>query len=80
MECILITERSGFFINAITMDGAQWNRGVWKYFGINKDNPSCIHPYDESRQLWFMSDFPHLIKCLRNTLMQLDEFPVYKNI
>lgn len=28
------------------------------------------HPVDDSRRLYFISDFPHLIKCLRNSLLK----------
>lgn len=28
------------------------------------------HPVDAKRELHFLSDFPHLIKCLRNSLLK----------
>ncbi|KAH7934058.1 hypothetical protein HPB49_020922 [Dermacentor silvarum] len=33
---------------------------------------SAPHPVDEHRQLYFVSDFLHLLKCLRNRLLSLD--------
>lgn len=69
LECLMKLAHSGFHVDVITMDGAQWNRGVWKLFGIKDGTFSCQHPCDDNRQLWMMSDFPHLIKCFRNGIM-----------
>lgn len=80
MECIILTEKSGLHVDVITTDGATWNRSMWTKFGITVDNVSCEHIVDNSRRLWFISDFPHLIKCLRNFLIQLAETWVRKTI
>lgn len=61
IETIILLEKSGFFVDAVTTDGAAWN------------NVSCQHVYDENRLLWFLSDFPHLIKNLRNSLVKYRE-------
>lgn len=66
MEAIILLENSGFRVNVVTSDGAQTNRGVWKKFGITPENVHCEHICDPDRNLWFLSDFPHLIKNLRN--------------
>ena len=66
IESIVLAERSGLRIDAITTDGAAWNRNMWKLFGVTKDNVSVPHVVDSKRRLWFISDFPHLIKCMRN--------------
>ncbi|XP_074115982.1 uncharacterized protein LOC141538438 isoform X3 [Cotesia typhae] len=47
IECIILLENAGFFVDVITSDGAQWNRGAWTLF-----------------------DFPHLIKCFRNKILE----------
>ena len=70
LECIMLLSRSGFYTDVVTLDGAQWNRGVWKLLGINEENFSCEHPCDPTRRLWLMSDFPHLVKCLQNGIVQ----------
>lgn len=74
MECIILIEKSGFFVDVVVSDGAQWNRGVWTKFGISETQCSCEHPYDFDRRLWFISDFPHLLKCLRNKIMEKEIF------
>ncbi|CAK1597424.1 unnamed protein product [Parnassius mnemosyne] len=76
LECIVLMENSGICIDAVVMDGASWNRGVWKIFGIDDKNISCEHPYDRSRRLWMISDFNHLLKCFRTSTLDdnLQEF------
>ena len=53
-------------MDAVTTDGASKNRKMWTEFGISEENVSCVHVCDAERRLWFISDFPHLIKNLRN--------------
>ena len=72
IECIGLAEKSGLRIDAVVTDGASWNRNMWKTFGITKENISAEHVVDPKRRLWFISDFPHLIKCLRNFLTHQD--------
>ncbi|XP_074113767.1 uncharacterized protein LOC141536884 isoform X3 [Cotesia typhae] len=76
LECIVLMENSGINIDAVVMDGASWNRGVWKIFGIDESKISCEHPCDSSRRLWMISDFHHLIKCFRTSTLddKLHEF------
>lgn len=76
LECVILLSNSGFHVDAVTTDGAQWNRAVWKLLNINAENVSAPHPCDERRRLWMISDFPHLIKCTRNAIMRLESFPV----
>ena len=76
IECIGMLHAAGFSIDAVTTDGAAWNRKTWKLFGIDENNLSCVHPCDESGKLWFLSDFLHLIKCLRNKLLEVSTFDV----
>ncbi|KAH9371403.1 hypothetical protein HPB48_022269 [Haemaphysalis longicornis] len=49
---------------------------MWKVLGIEATSTNIRsrikHPKDPSRFLHFVSDFPHLIKCLRNNLMEHD--------
>ena len=66
MECIILWETAGLWVNAITMDGATWNRSMWRIFGLNETAVSVPHIVDGKRRLWFISDFPHLIKCVCN--------------
>ncbi|KAL5239084.1 hypothetical protein ACI65C_006494 [Semiaphis heraclei] len=73
MECILLLEKSGFFVDAVTRDGASWNRNMWTQFGVTEEKVWVTHPSDIKRQLWFLSDFPHLIKNLRNFIVKHEE-------
>jgi len=74
MECIILTEQSGLKIDAVVSDGASWNRSMWNIFGVTEECVSIQHIIDEGRRLWFISDFPHLIKCLRNYFSQFDRY------
>ncbi|KAK3919777.1 Transposable element P transposase [Frankliniella fusca] len=66
LECVILVESTGFMVDAVVTDGASWNRSMWKRFGVNEECPTSEHPCDETRRLHFISDFPHLLKCMRN--------------
>lgn len=34
LEAIALTEKSGFFVDAVMTDGASWNRSMWNTFGV----------------------------------------------
>ncbi|XP_071582487.1 uncharacterized protein [Temnothorax nylanderi] len=68
MECIVLTEQCGLYVDVIASDGATWNRSMWEKFGVTEEKVHVEHIFDPTRRLWFMSDFPHLIKNTRNFL------------
>ncbi|KAG0435919.1 hypothetical protein HPB47_018243 [Ixodes persulcatus] len=74
IEATILAEASGLLVDFITCDGASWNRRIWNILGIGVKNGKITcsreHPVDPSRQLFFLSDFPHLLKCLRNSLLK----------
>ncbi|KAJ3656494.1 hypothetical protein Zmor_015567 [Zophobas morio] len=74
IEVIRKLEYCGVVIHGIVSDGASTNRRMWKEFGITGelDNAvnKCVHPLDELRYLFFFSDAPHLVKCLRNRFLK----------
>lgn len=74
IEATILAEASGLIVDFLTSDGASWNRRMWKILGIGvksgKVTCKLEHPVDSSRHLHFLSDFPHLLKCLRNTLLK----------
>ncbi|KAH9380738.1 hypothetical protein HPB48_008880 [Haemaphysalis longicornis] len=76
LETVILAEKSGLKVDFITSDGATWNRKMWSLMGIraSSTNTKCSapHPVDPERRLHFLSDFPHLIKCLRNGLLTSD--------
>ena len=73
IECLNLLHAAGLHVQAVVSDGAQWNRGMWTQFGINEENVSCTHPCDENEKLWFLSDFPHLVKNVRNSIVSREE-------
>ncbi|KAK3929706.1 Transposable element P transposase, partial [Frankliniella fusca] len=68
LEAVILLERSNLFVDGVVTDGASWNRSMWINFGVTKEKPSAEHPCDPQRRLWFISDFPHLLKCMRNAV------------
>ena len=74
MEAIILTEKAGLRVDAVANDGASWNRTMWDLFGVTEKNVSVEHVVDPERRLWFFSDFPHLIKCLRNFFSKLSKY------
>lgn len=70
LDCIILLSNSGFHVDVVTTDGAQWNRAVWSIFGIEDGRFSCEHPCNRNKRLWMISDFPHLAKCFRNGLIR----------
>ena len=78
---IMAVEKAGAKVHALVCDGASVNRGIWSEFGIKGrvDEPVCssfTNPFDESRQIYIISDVPHLLKCIRNNLYNRKEFMV----
>ncbi|XP_040073275.1 uncharacterized protein LOC120845796 [Ixodes scapularis] len=74
LEAVIMSENAGLHVDFITCDGAAWNRSMWRSFGISatKDKTVCRrqHPTDPERFLYFVSDFPHLVKCVRNSFVR----------
>lgn len=74
LEVIICCENAGLFVDYVTCDGATWNRQMWKLFNIKasveKTTCSAQHPMDAQRRLHFLSDFPHLVKCVRNMFVK----------
>lgn len=75
LEAIILLENVGLNVDGITSDGAQWNRNMWSLFNVD-ENSRTLHPYDENRHLYFLSDFPHLIKSVRNYVISKKKFKV----
>ncbi|XP_064478745.1 uncharacterized protein LOC135392046 [Ornithodoros turicata] len=74
LEAVILCDEAGLHVDFITSDGAAWNRQMWKSFGvgIKPGGVKCKvqHPVSAERSLQFISDFPHLIKCVRNMLVK----------
>lgn len=50
IECTILLEKAGFFVDVVTTDGASWNRNMWRQFGIDQDHISCSHVCDTNRR------------------------------
>ncbi len=60
-------ERCGFHVMALVSDGLSANRRLFSLHGTGDLVYKVSNPYSEdNRQLYFVSDPPHLIKTVRN--------------
>lgn len=57
----------GFRIRAVVCDQGSNNRKCFSEFGITKDKP---YIFQNNRKIFFLYDFPHLVKSLRNLLLK----------
>lgn len=74
LEAMILCERAGLHVDYVCSDGASWNSSMWNAFGIrgSSKDVQCkvVHPTDKSRFLHFVSDLPHLVKCVRHAMMK----------
>ncbi|KAH7977972.1 hypothetical protein HPB49_004106 [Dermacentor silvarum] len=74
IEATILCEQAGLYLDYICCDGAPWNRSMWNILGVRAtlSDIQCrvVHPCDKHRFLYLISDFPHLMKCVRNTMMK----------
>lgn len=84
LQAIIQLENAGAFVDGIICDGATTNRKMWEEFGItgNRHNVrySFENPADENRKIYAFSDTPHLIKCVRNRLLNKKMLKVYLTV
>ncbi|KAH9381545.1 hypothetical protein HPB48_005480 [Haemaphysalis longicornis] len=73
VEATILAEKAGLFVDYWTIDGAPWNRALWKLFGIKATSKRITrkvsHPVEPGWNVHFISDFSHLIKCIRNAFV-----------
>lgn len=74
LQVIRKLENAGALVHGLVSDGATTNRRMWTEFGISEKlltvSNKTTHPMDDNRFLYFFSDVPHLIKCLRNRFLK----------
>ena len=75
-EAIRNIEECGLKVIVVTADGASPNRKFFKMHQASKKSGEIVYktpnPYSlDSRDIYFMSDVPHLIKTTRNLLVKL---------
>ena len=84
LAAIASIENAGGMVMGMVCDGAQTNRGVWSEFGINgKLNETIVCSFDNpvaDRQIYVISDVPHLFKVIRNNLFNRKKFTVRINL
>ena len=69
-EAIARLEKLGFRVLGLTCDGASPNRRLWKLHSSSNDELIYKVPNvfaDDKRDLYFISDPPHLLKTIRNS-------------
>ncbi len=60
----------GLHVLDVTTDMGSPNRAMWKSFGVDHIKTSVPHLATPDRQLYFMSDVPHLVKNLKSALVR----------
>lgn len=72
-EAVIMCEQTGLYVVDVCCDGAGWNRATRRNFGeqnsLTSTECSTAHSVDQKRRLFFISDFLHLIKYVRNMLL-----------
>lgn len=80
LQAIFELEKAGAKVLGFVCDGNSTNRKMWGEFGISGEMNNCQfrfeNPVDESRFIYAFSDAPHLIKCIRNRLLEGKTFKV----
>ena len=67
-QIIQEVHKTGLQVVSITCDNAPSNRGIWTSLGVNYKNPSFTNSVTANPVFCF-SDPPHLIKLLRNNML-----------
>lgn len=66
LQCILKREQAGIHVDGVVCDSATTNCSMWKHFGVSgvlgHVSNSFEHPSCSSRQVYMLSDVPHLFK------------------
>lgn len=80
LRAILLLEDAGLQVLGLTCDGASTNKTMCKTFGISgiqsEFNNTFDNPFDESRKVFVFFDAPHIIKNIRNRLVQHKQLKV----
>ncbi|CAL8122648.1 unnamed protein product [Orchesella dallaii] len=81
VSCITRLENVNLQVVGVVCDGAATNKSAWKELGIGVKDGAVINkitnPADESRNVFFFTDVPHVLKCIRNNLLK-KEIAMYK--
>ena len=73
-----VLEQRGARLMAVISDGHQTNKSMWAKSGISGEmdhvSNSMPHPTVEGEQIFFVSDVPHLFKCIHNNIWNKKTF------
>ncbi len=68
-EIILKIESTGIEVWAMTSDGGSTNQSLLKTLGISINQTSFQNPADATRQIYVFVDVPHVLKLIRNHIL-----------
>jgi hypothetical protein len=78
LEAIVLIENSNFFCRLYRYQRCPVEQGyVDKLFGITAKKPYCNHVMGKDRHLFFVSDFPYLVKNLWSFVLSKDYIQAY---
>ncbi|KAH7936791.1 hypothetical protein HPB49_004460 [Dermacentor silvarum] len=73
LETTVLAEKAGLFVDFLTCDAASGNRDMWRKFNIHASSKEVVcktvHPVDSNHFLHFFSEFLHLLKNVRNQIL-----------
>ncbi len=69
LEIIRKIEKNGIEVWAMTCDSGPSNQALLKQLGITIDKTSFSNPADSSREIFVFQDVPHLLKLIRNHIL-----------
>ena len=68
-EIIMKIESTGIEVWAVACDSGSTNQALLKSLGVTTDNTSFQNPADPSRKIFAFLDVPHLLKLIRNHIL-----------
>jgi hypothetical protein len=66
---IVKVENAGYKVTSIVHDFDTQNQSLWKSLSVSIDTPYFNNPFDPSRKIWTFADAPHMLKLVRNHLL-----------
>lgn len=69
INIIKAVEEAGYLVYSVTCDLGAENRSLWKVLHITEENTSFKNPFDNSREVYVFADAPHMLKLIRNHLL-----------
>lgn len=84
IKAIIFLEDAGLQVLGMTCDGVLTNKTMFKHLGINGSINELknyfVNPFDELRKIFVFSDMPHVLKNIRNRLVQKNQLKVFEII